>query len=817
MGFRINTNIAALNAHKNSVMNNRNLDKSLSRLSSGLRINSAADDASGLAIADSLRAQSTSLTQAISNGNDAIGLLQTADGALSEYSDILTTIKTKAVQAASDTQDSASRKAIQNDISKLMDELNNISGTTSFNGQKLLSGSYTNKSFQLGANSNQTVNVDIASTDTNHIGQTTRSNLNLASDNGGSVQLTLKSAATGDSITLKSVNIQYNNNPTNGMGQLADEINARSGDTGITAKAVVDVTSASNIHAGTTGSDFAINGVIIGAVNVEANDNGGTLLTAINNKKTDTGVSATLTTDGKLSLHSNDGRAIKVSGDVSAVTGSTSNQLSTLGHLELVQAGSSAFQVQGIGTGAVTNKITANGDVTTVKDSILSSGSTIASASVLKAGTVVGGNVSTSSSVATTTDSTLKAGTILGSGSIFAAGTEVGGKVTVAADTDLTQDALLSSGSVLKSGSKLGVGTVIQQDFTDGTGANAVSFTKGQVITSQYTLQDDLTLNADMTLKYNATSGDNSSIKLGSTLEAGSVMGADITQKADTSTTLSTDMTLKLGSTLGANTTLQAGSTVGGDFTTKTDSAVTTYLDTSLKSGSTLKNSSVLNDGSTIGGEITISAVTAGNFLSDMLVKAGSTLGADSLLAKGTVLEQDMTLNTATGGATATEVNLKAGDVLVKDLYVDADTKLAKDMTLKGSTTATLTATTKLQTNTENAGTVGLSDSVFSSLSGVDVSTFDGAMKAIDTISAAITGLDAIRSNIGSSQNQITSTINNISVTQVNVASAESQIRDVDFASESAKFSKFNILAQSGSYAMSQANKVQQNVMRLLQ
>ncbi|MBS4069632.1 MAG: flagellin, partial [Sulfurimonas sp.] len=142
MGFRINTNIAAMASHSSALQNNRNLDNSLSKLSSGLRINKAADDASGLAIANALRAQASSLGQAISNGNDAIGLIQTADGALNEYSNILDTIKTKAVQAASDGQNSTTRLAIQKDIDKLMEELNTIAKTTSFNGQKLLSGTF---------------------------------------------------------------------------------------------------------------------------------------------------------------------------------------------------------------------------------------------------------------------------------------------------------------------------------------------------------------------------------------------------------------------------------------------------------------------------------------------------------------------------------------------------------------------------------------------------------------------------------------------------------------------------------------------------
>jgi len=107
--------------------------------------------------------------------------------------------------------------------------------------------------------------------------------------------------------------------------------------------------------------------------------------------------------------------------------------------------------------------------------------------------------------------------------------------------------------------------------------------------------------------------------------------------------------------------------------------------------------------------------------------------------------------------------------------------------------------------------------SVANAISTSDVTTYDAAQLTIRKADHALAQLDNIRSNIGSTQNQLESTIRNISVTQVNVTAAESQIRDVDFAAESANFSKHNILAQSGAYAMSQANAVQQNVLRLLQ
>ena len=171
MGFRINTNISAMNAHRNSTQTNLGLDKSLNSLSSGLRINKAADDASGMAIADTLRQQAQGLGQAIANANDAIGVTQTADGALDEYVKIIDTIRTKAIQAASDGQTLDSRQKIQSDIDRLTEEAQNIASTTSFNGQTLLNGAFKNKSFHIGAYSGETVKLSVDSAETDQVGK----------------------------------------------------------------------------------------------------------------------------------------------------------------------------------------------------------------------------------------------------------------------------------------------------------------------------------------------------------------------------------------------------------------------------------------------------------------------------------------------------------------------------------------------------------------------------------------------------------------------------------------------------------------------
>ena len=166
MGFRINTNVAAMRAHMHSVNNNVGLNKSLSALSSGHRINSAADDASGLAIANKLSAQAEGLGQAVRNSNDAIGLIQTADGALEEYGNILKRVRTLATQAANDTQSTASRAAISDEITALMSEADDIAKTTKFNGMNILDGSHGGDgkfTFHTGAYSGETQEVTIDS------------------------------------------------------------------------------------------------------------------------------------------------------------------------------------------------------------------------------------------------------------------------------------------------------------------------------------------------------------------------------------------------------------------------------------------------------------------------------------------------------------------------------------------------------------------------------------------------------------------------------------------------------------------------------
>ncbi|WP_103589869.1 flagellin B [Campylobacter concisus] len=342
MSFRINTNVNALNTHANAVSNNVDLSKSLNKLSSGLRIQTAADDASGLSIADSLRSQASALGQAIANGNDAIGIIQVADKAMDEQLKILDTIKTKATQSAQDGQTTQSRQALQADIVRLMEELDNIGNTTSFNGQQLLNGTFSNKEFQIGAYSNQTVKASIGATTSDKIGLTRFESSKLITKM--------------DVVNLKFLNVDGVNDVGvtsavistgigKGLGALAENINKVADKTGV--RATADVTwKASAAIAGGLIQSLTINGVKIGDLEVKANDANGALVNAINSVKDQTGVEASVDAEtGKMVLTSRDGRAIVATGkDISnglggkgAAAAGTSLTAGFVGRLNLVR------------------------------------------------------------------------------------------------------------------------------------------------------------------------------------------------------------------------------------------------------------------------------------------------------------------------------------------------------------------------------------------------------------------------------------------------------------------------------------------------
>ena len=172
MSLVINTNIASLNAQRNLQNNGTSLSTSLQRLSSGLRINSAKDDAAGLAISDRFTTQINGLNQAVQNSNDGISLAQTAEGALQEVTNNLQRIRQLAVQSANATNSASDRAALDAEVQQRIAEITRIATQTSFNNQNVLDGSFGNATFRVGANVGQTISVGLnTSTQANAIGQ----------------------------------------------------------------------------------------------------------------------------------------------------------------------------------------------------------------------------------------------------------------------------------------------------------------------------------------------------------------------------------------------------------------------------------------------------------------------------------------------------------------------------------------------------------------------------------------------------------------------------------------------------------------------
>lgn len=170
MASVINTNVASLNSQRNLATSQSQLNTSIQRLSSGMRINSAKDDAAGLAISDRMNSQIKGMTQATRNANDGVSMAQTAEGALSSSGDILQRVRELAVQSSNASNSASDRKALQTEVTQLTSELNRIANTTEFNGQKLMDGSLGTANFQVGANAGQLISMTGANFNTSVYG-----------------------------------------------------------------------------------------------------------------------------------------------------------------------------------------------------------------------------------------------------------------------------------------------------------------------------------------------------------------------------------------------------------------------------------------------------------------------------------------------------------------------------------------------------------------------------------------------------------------------------------------------------------------------
>jgi flagellin len=332
MSLVINTNVMSLNAQRNLQASQSQLATSLQRLSSGLRINSAKDDAAGLAISERFTTQIRGLTQAARNANDGISLAQTTEGALGEMTNNLQRIRELAVQAANSTNSSSDRAALDAEVQQRLSEIDRIARTTSFNGQRVLDGSFGNAQFQVGANAGETIGVSLTtSMKTNALGQ-------IASAVGTAVTSTASAAAgltvqlgSGSAINVGASASYVGSNTTyQGSDSAYAKLGAiqAAGINGLTATAtnsVTEGTAFSDVTLGTGGTQsyaFTVNGVAVyqnatASAVITAND----VVAGINANANQTGVSATVA-GGKITLTSVDARNIVTSEAITLAGGS---------------------------------------------------------------------------------------------------------------------------------------------------------------------------------------------------------------------------------------------------------------------------------------------------------------------------------------------------------------------------------------------------------------------------------------------------------------------------------------------------------------
>ena len=321
MGIIVNTNVASITAQRNLSKSSNALQKSLQRLSSGLRINSAGDDAAGLAIATSLQSQIRGLTQATRNANDGLSVAGTAEGAMGTITDILQRVRELAVQSANDINSGTNRQAIQDEIDAQVAEITRLGNTTEFNGQLLLNGSFSNKNIQIGAMSSQSIAISLSDFRGSSLGKiaTTTSTNAVDTTALAAGNITINGVSVGASTGLDTLSTT---SPDGSAIAKAAAINAVTAQTGVTAK-VLATTSAGQVGAATAvpasantlvGDTLTINGTQIfgGTIfAIQQNDADGVITSKINAKSNLTGVTASVS-GGAIVFSAADGRNINV-------------------------------------------------------------------------------------------------------------------------------------------------------------------------------------------------------------------------------------------------------------------------------------------------------------------------------------------------------------------------------------------------------------------------------------------------------------------------------------------------------------------------
>jgi flagellin len=758
MALTINTNVPSLNAQRNLGKSQNDLSAAMERLSSGLRINSAKDDAAGLAISDRMTSQIRGLNQAARNSNDGISMAQTAEGALQETTNILQRMRELAIQSANDTNSASDRSSLQAEINQLQAEMTRIASTTSFNEKLLLNGDMTNAQFQVGANANETISFSIPSAKATALGSNT---LTTTNENG------IETAT-------------YSGN-------------------------IVDSSGAGHGSAGTAANPPATNGVIaedltitdadgnpVGTVTIGADGDLGTAVTDLNAL---TGVTATgsntVTVDSI--VQGGAGDFVVTAGTTTSTTamdGFTGGALTDLEYETIVTDINNAF-----GPG------TASYDSTTGAITIQTSTATDLDVSVVDdaAGTATTANVTGVNDTAATLISA--AGTTQG--------VSVSGSIKVSLENDLTLLSTITDGTGQFSDAAVndttGVVTTVRSGLTDTTAKNSVGAQTLTIVgpqgSSTANIQEDATAEGIATA-INA--------------EAGST---GVTAKARTEATLfglSADGTVTF-QLQGNNAT---PSSIRATVTQTDLTALVQAIN--RESGGTGITATLEGSNDRIvlvmaeGNDIKISDFSH-SAASDpgVYTAAGTEVSMKVLGNEDTGLQPDPTNNIVGYGDSDATTLFDGGANSTLD-----STVVGGEVTFYGNDIFNITSNIDATSTggsifNDAAGTANTS--LLSSVADIDISTVQSANDAIEIVDGAIGQIDSIRGDLGAIQNRFESTISNLQNVSENLSAARARILDADIAQETSAMTKNNILQQAGVSILAQANQSPQLALQLLQ
>lgn len=690
----INTNIPSLNAQRNLNRSQTDNAVALQRLSSGLRINSAKDDAAGLAISTRFDAQVQGLSVAIRNAGDGVSLSQTAEGALGAMKDNLLRIRDLALQSANATNNEFDREALNAEVDQLKKEIARISDQTSFNGTKLLDGTFTQVTFQIGANEGESVTFGIEGARVDELG--------AAQNVGVSARGTANALVQGDLI-INGVSIP-SSKATDDTASLTNKsasaiskvsaINSESDETGVTAEVLTNtVAGTAQTVADQTGNIF-LNGVRIPlAVNTSISSEGNrdAVVAAINANSAQTGVTAINTGDDQsgITLEAEDGRNITL---------------------------------------------------------VYAAGGLTAAATGLPTGNVAAG--------ATPTAAEEQAGTVAGGFTLISRdGTAI--KIDQGPDGQLNQNVGLAVGEYSGSGAFLSSLADSGNALSDGNIViNGVPVPAGNIL-------DDTA---------SSTSKDTSAITKAAAINKVSEQ-TGVTATANQNLVNGAAMT---PAALTGNVVINGVATA--DFSTSTDAEESRIA--------------VVNAINAIAGQTGVTAVDTGS----------TTAGVQLLAEDGRNI--DVAFNTLTSPSTG---------IAIAGVYESS-------IRLASANPITLTSNTNngLSNHGLSAGTYGGAETG-QFVQDIDISTVEGALRALDAVDNALQSINIQRANLGAIQNRFESTIANQEIARENLAAANSRIKDADFAAETAELSRTQVLQQAGISVLAQANAQPQQVLQLLQ